>query len=374
MLTILGSTGSIGINTLDVAAGLKLPVFAVTAHAKVEHLAAQAIAAQARVAVVADPARHADLARLLAGTGIRAEAGAEALEAVASAPEVTAVVTAIVGGAGLPATVAAVKAGKRVCIANKEPLVMAGDLIMGLAKTHGATILPVDSEHSAIFQCLEGHQEDEVAQLVITSSGGPFRTVMDLSAVTREQALRHPTWSMGPKITIDSATLMNKSLEIIEARWLFGIEADRIRVLVHPQSVVHSMVSYRDGSVMAQLGRPDMRVPIQYALTWPRHVPGPVAAPDFAALGSLTFEEPDRRRFPSLDMAYHAVEVGGVAPAVMNAANEIAVAAFLAGRTSFLDIFHTVEKALGAVPRLAKASLDDILAADAETRARLMAT
>ena len=374
MLTILGSTGSIGINTLDVAAGLKLPVFAVTAHAKVEHLAAQAIAAQARVAVVADPARHADLARLLAGTGIRAEAGAEALEAVASAPEVTAVVTAIVGGAGLPATVAAVKAGKRVCIANKEPLVMAGDLIMGLAKTHGATILPVDSEHSAIFQCLEGHQEDEVAQLVITSSGGPFRTVMDLSAVTREQALRHPTWSMGPKITIDSATLMNKSLEIIEARWLFGIEADRIRVLVHPQSVVHSMVSYRDGSVMAQLGRPDMRVPIQYALTWPRHVPGPVAAPDFAALGSLTFEEPDRRRFPSLDMAYHAVEVGGVAPAVMNAANEIAVAAFLAGRTSFLDIFHTVEKALAAVPRLAKASLDDILAADAETRARLMAT
>ena len=374
MLTILGSTGSIGINTLDVAAGLKLPVFAVTAHAKVEHLAAQAIAAQARVAVVADPARHADLARLLAGTGIRAEAGAEALEAVASAPEVTAVVTAIVGGAGLPATVAAVKAGKRVCIANKEPLVMAGDLIMGLAKTHGATILPVESEHSAIFQCLEGHQEDEVAQLVITSSGGPFRTVMDLSAVTREQALRHPTWSMGPKITIDSATLMNKSLEIIEARWLFGIEADRIRVLVHPQSVVHSMVSYRDGSVMAQLGRPDMRVPIQYALTWPRHVPGPVAAPDFAALGSLTFEEPDRRRFPSLDMAYHAVEVGGVAPAVMNAANEIAVAAFLAGRTSFLDIFHTVEKALAAVPRLAKASLDDILAADAETRARLMAT
>ncbi len=371
MITILGSTGSIGVSTLDVAAHLGLPVYAVTAHAKVEQLAAQAISARARVAVVADPARHADLARLLAGTGIRAEAGSQALEAVASAPEVTAVITAIVGAAGLPATIAAVKAGKRVCIANKEPLVMAGDLIMGLARTHGATILPVDSEHSAIFQCLEGHREDEVAQLVITSSGGPFRTVMDLSAVTRDQALRHPTWSMGPKITIDSATLMNKSLEIIEARWLFGIEASRIRVLVHPQSVVHSMVTYRDGSVLAQLGRPDMRVPIQYSLTWPRHVPGPVAAPDFAALGSLTFEEPDRRRFPSLDMAYHAVEVGGVAPAVMNAANEMAVAAYLAGRGQFLDIFRTVEKALAAVPRLAAASLDDVLAADADTRARL---
>ncbi len=373
MITILGSTGSIGISTLDVAAHLGLPVYAVTAHARVDQLAAQAIAAGAQVAVVADEARLADLRRLLAGTAIRAEAGAAALDAVASAPEVTAVVTAIVGAAGLPPTVAAVKAGKRVCIANKEPLVMAGDLIMGLAKTHGATILPVDSEHSAIFQCLEGHREDEVAQLVITSSGGPFRTVMDLSAVTREQALRHPTWSMGPKITIDSATLMNKSLEIIEARWLFGIEAARIRVLVHPQSVVHSMVTYRDGSVMAQLGRPDMRVPIQYALTWPRHVPGPVSAPDFAALGSLTFEEPDRRRFPSLDMAYHAVEVGGVAPAVMNAANEVAVAAYLAGKGQFLDIFRTVEHALASVPRLAQANLDDILAADADVRARLAA-
>jgi 1-deoxy-D-xylulose-5-phosphate reductoisomerase len=370
-LTILGSTGSIGVNTLTIAAHLGIPVHAVTAHRKVDELAAQARAADARVAVVGDEACYDALKSALAGSGIEARAGAAALAEVSAAPETGAVVTAIVGAAGLPATLAAVRAGKRVCIANKEPLVMAGDLIMAEAAAHGAAILPVDSEHSAIFQCLEGHHGEEVTEIILTGSGGPFRTVQDLSAVTREQALKHPTWSMGPKITVDSATLMNKSLEVIEARWLFGLAPERIRVVIHPQSVVHSMVTYRDGSVVAQLGLPDMRVPIQYALTWPAHVAGPVAAPDFAKLAALTFEEPDRARFPSLDMAYAAARQGGLAPAVMNAANEMAVAAFLAGRIRFIDIFAIVGKALADVQTAAHPTLDEIIAADAEVRARL---
>jgi 1-deoxy-D-xylulose-5-phosphate reductoisomerase len=370
-LCILGSTGSIGVSTLSVAKHLGIPVHAVSAHSKVEQLAAQARACGARIAVIGDATRYEQLKQALSGSGIIAAAGASALNDIAAAPETGAVVTAIVGAAGLPATLAAVRAGKRMCLANKEPLVMAGDLIMAEAHKSGAAILPVDSEHSAIFQCLEGHRGNEVRELLLTASGGPFRTVMDLSQVTREQALKHPTWSMGPKITIDSATLMNKSLEIIEARWLFGIEPERIRVVIHPQSVVHSMVSYVDGSVMAQLGLPDMRVPIQYALTWPRHVGGEVAAPNFATMSALTFEEPDTARFPSLTMAYAAARSGGLAPAVMNAANEMAVAAFLAGRSRFIDIFRTVEDALARTPTLRTPSLDDIIAADADVRARL---
>lgn len=369
MLTILGSTGSIGVNTLQVAEHLGLSIYAITGNAKVDELAAQAVRYRPKVVVVADPARRTQV-RALVPSDIRVEAGAQALEAVSAAPEVTAVMTAIVGAAGLPATLAAVRAAKRVCIANKEPLVMAGGLIMAEARRSGATILPVDSEHSAMFQCLEGHHADEVAELILTSSGGPFRTVMDLSGVTREQALTHPTWKMGPKITIDSATLMNKSLEVIEARWLFGIEAERIRVLVHPQSVVHSMVSYRDGSVLAQLGLPDMQVPIQYALTYPKHVPGTVAAPNFAKLSSLTFEDPDRIRFPSLDIGYHAAQAGGIVPAVMNAANEMAVAAYLAGKGRFIDIFRIVGDAVAKAATIATPTLDDIIAADAEIRAR----
>lgn len=372
-ITILGSTGSIGVNTLQVARHLGIPVHTITGHSKVDELARQVREYRPRKVVVSDPAAAPQLRHLLSGVPVVIEAGPEALVRAASHPEVGAVVTAIVGGAGLPATLAAVRAGKRVCIANKEPLVMAGGLIMAAAAQSGAEILPVDSEHSAIFQCLEGHRGHEVAELLLTGSGGPFRTVKDLSAVTREQALKHPTWSMGPKITVDSATLMNKSLEVIEARWLFGIEPERIRVVIHPQSVVHSMVAYRDGSVLAQLGLPDMRVPIQYALTWPEHTAGEVAAPDFARLSSLTFEEPDRARFPSLDMAYAAARTGGLAPAVMNAANEMAVAAFLNGRIAFLDIFRTVERALAQAARCADPGLDDILAADAEVRARLAA-
>ncbi len=370
-LCLLGSTGSIGVSTLAVASHLGIPVFALSANSKVDLLAAQARACGAKVAVIGDPSHYTQLKQALAGTDIRVAAGADALDEIAAAPEVGAVMTAIVGAAGLRATLAAVRAGKRLCIANKEPLVMAGDLIMAEAKLSGAMVLPVDSEHSAIFQCLEGHRGEEVRELILTASGGPFRTVADLSQVTREQALKHPTWTMGPKITIDSATLMNKSLEVIEARWLFGIEPERIRVLIHPQSVVHSMVSYRDGSVMAQLGLPDMRVPIQYALTWPHHQSGAVAAPDFARLSALTFEEPDTIRFPSLTMAYQAARSGGLAPTVMNAANEMAVAAFLAGRSRFIDIFRTVEDALARTPALCAPSLSDIIAADADVRARL---
>lgn len=370
-LTILGATGSIGASTLDVAARLNIPIFAVTAHSKVAELATLAMTCRAKTAVIGDERLLPELRRALSGSAVRTAAGAEALCEVAAAPDCGAVMTAIVGAAGLRPTLAAIRAGKRVCIANKEPLVMAGALIMREAARCGATVLPVDSEHSAIFQCLEGHHADEVESIVLTASGGPFRTVLDLSAVTREQALKHPTWTMGPKITIDSATLMNKSLEIIEARWLFGVEIERIRVLIHPQSVVHSMVSYRDGSVMAQLGQPDMRTPIQYALTWPRHIGGPVEAPDFAKLAALTFEQPDLTRFPSLSMAYAAAAAGGVAPAVMNAANEMAVARFLANRCRFIDIFATVEQALGAAPRLTDPDLDTIIAADADVRRRL---
>jgi len=370
-LTVLGATGSIGVNTLAVAAHLGIPVHAVSGNSRVALLAAQARAAGAKVAVVADPERLGELRATLSGSGVRAEAGVAALAEIAADPAVGAVVTAIVGAAGLPATLAAVRAGKRVCVANKEPLVMAGELIMASARASGAVILPVDSEHSAIFQCLAGHAADEVRALILTASGGPLREVRDLAAVTREQALAHPTWRMGPKISIDSATLMNKSLEIIEARWLFGIAAERIEVLIHPQSVVHSLVSFVDGSLMAQLGVPDMRVPIQYALTWPRHVAGPVPAPDLAALGRLTFEAPDTARFPSLVMGFAAARTGGLAPTVMNAANEMAVERFLAGRGRFTDIFAAVEQALAHTPRCLAPGLDDIIAADAEVRARM---
>ena len=371
VLTILGATGSIGVNTVAVAQALGVRVHAVSAHRKVDELARIAVAGQASVAVIADESLLPQLRRALSGSAVQAQAGPEALCAVSSHPQVDTVMTAIVGAAGLPATLAAVRAGKRVCIANKEPLVMAGELIVREAMASGAELLPVDSEHSAIFQCLEHHHPDEVAQLILTASGGPFRQVQDLAQVTREQALKHPTWSMGPKITIDSATLMNKSLEIIEARWLFGIAAARIRVLIHPQSVIHSMVTYRDGSVMAQLGRPDMRVPIQYSLTYPRHAPGPVPAPDFASLGALTFEEPDLNRFPSLRMGFHAATQGGLLPTVMNAANEMAVADYLAGHGRFIDIFQVIERALAQAPRVAAPSLDEILAADGDTRAQL---
>ena len=295
--------------------------------------------------VAADMEDYATLKKLLADQPqITVAAGPEALVEAAGDEHCDVVMTAIVGAAGLAPTLAAVEAGKRVGIANKEPLVMAGHLIMAAAKSSGATILPVDSEHSAIFQCLENHSESDIDRLILTASGGPFRTVSDLSSVTLAQALKHPNWDMGPKITIDSASLMNKALEVIEAHHLFATPVDQIEVMVHPQSIVHSMVAYEDGSLMAQLGEPDMRTPIQYALTWPHHVKGPVNCPDLLRIGSLNFEAPDRTRFPSLDLGSRAAASGGAAPAIFNAANEAAVERFLGEHIRFIDIFALIEE------------------------------
>jgi len=380
-VTVLGSTGSIGTNTLDVIRqnSRRFRVFALAAGRNTELLARQIIEFRPSVAVVSAPELLPILAETLASLQLPSpewpelRAGPRGLVEISTAPESDVVVSAIVGVGGLEATYEAARAGKKIGLANKESLVSAGRLVMDAVRAHSAELLPIDSEHNGAHQCFRAGARAEVTKLVLTASGGPFRNTprSAFSEITPAQALQHPTWKMGNRITIDSATLMNKSLEIIEARWLFGIEPERIRVLIHPQSVVHSMVSFRDGSVLAQLGRPDMRVPIQYALTWPEHVPGPVKAPDFAQLAALTFETPDSERFPSLRMAYAAARMGGVAPTVMNAANEMAVAAFLAGRSTFLDIFRTVEHALSQVVAGGQTTLGDIIAADADIRARL---
>jgi 1-deoxy-D-xylulose-5-phosphate reductoisomerase len=372
-LCILGATGTVGVATLSVAEALGIAVHTVTAATRADELARLAIAHRARRAVVADPAALPALRAALAGSGIIADAGPEALCAAAADPDAPLVMSAIVGGAGLAPTLAALRAGKRVGIANKEPLVMAGALVMAEAARCGAEIVPVDSEHSAIFQCLAHHSQDEIVKLIITGSGGPFRQVADLGSVSVEAALKHPNWSMGPKITIDSATLMNKALEVIEAKHLFGLDLDRIEVLIHPQSVIHSMVAFIDGSVMAHLGEPDMRVPIQLALTWPERAPGQVPLPDFAQRAALTFEHPDRARFPALDLGYAAARAGGLAPVALNAANEVLVAAFLARRIPFVDIARRVAAAVASVPGGGQPDLDSILACDAAVRARTAA-
>ncbi len=367
-LVVLGSTGSIGRNALAVAAELGVPVHAISAHSSHELLAEQARIHRPRRVVIGDADRATALRAALGDLPVEVCVGEQALRDIAADPTAPMVLTAIVGAAGLPATMAAVEAGKRVCIANKEPLVMAGALITRAARASGAELLPVDSEHSAIFQCLDGHTTAEVDRLILTGSGGPFRTRDDLSRVQAHEALDHPTWNMGPKITIDSATLANKALEVIEARWLFDLPLDQIEVLIHPQSIVHSMVAFRDGSVMAQLGLPDMRVPIQYAMTWPEHRPGPVAAPDLVSAGPLAFEPPDRERFPLLDLGYAAAREGGIAPVVFNAANEVAVQAFLDGRLAFTAIAEVIAQALALAPRIAEPDLAAVLAADAATR------
>ena len=331
-LCILGATGSIGVSTLDVAKHLDIPVHTITGHRRLKELAQQAREFNVQRVVAAEAADYATLKELLADRPeISVSAGPEALVEAAGDEHCAAVMTAIVGAAGLAPTMAAVT-GKRVGIANKEPLVMAGHLIMAAAAESGATLLPVDSEHSAIFQCLERHQDSDIDRLILTASGGPFRQVMDLSQVTLAQALKHPNWDMGPKITVDSASLMNKALEVIEAHHLFATPVEQIEVMVHPQSIVHSMVAFGDGSLMAQLGEPDMRTPIQYALTWPRHVNGPVNCPNLLDIASLHFEAPDRARFPSLDLGARAAAKGGAAPAMFNAANEAAVARVFYGK------------------------------------------
>ena len=351
-LSILGATGSIGLNVLDLVAAEpgRFEVEALTAGRNARELAALAIRFSARIAVVADPAAYAELRECLAGTDIEVAAGAEAVAAAAARPT-DILVSAIVGFAGLAPSLAALGATRTLALANKETLVSAGPLFLATAERAGTRILPVDSEHNAIFQVFETDNAPNVSEVIITASGGPFlRTPKpELAAVTRDMALKHPKWSMGPKITIDSATLMNKGLELIEAYRLYPVSVDQLSVLVHPQSVVHGLVRYKDGSLLAELGVPDMRTPIGYCLAWPERRPTTVKPLDLATVGTLTFEAPDRDRFPCLPLAEAAMRRGDGAPCVLNAANEVAVEAFLADRIGFLDIARVVEAALAGI-------------------------
>ena len=370
-ISLLGSTGSIGRQTLEVAAACGITVGAVTARRSVALLEEQVRAFRPELAVCVDPAAAADLKVRTADTGVRVAAGPEGLLEAASLPSADCVVTAVVGIAGLEPTLAAIRAGKRVALANKETMVCAGELVTGEADRLGVDIVPVDSEHSAIFQCLQGCRDrGEVRRLILTASGGPFFGCAreQLAAVGPEQALKHPNWSMGAKITIDSATLMNKGLELIEAMRLFRMPPEKISIAVHRESIVHSLVEYSDGAVLAQLGAPDMRLPIQYALTWPERRPGPAKPLDLLSCPPLTFAPPDLETFPCLRLALEAAGRGGTATAVLNGANEVAVERFLKGEISFLDIPVLVERALERVPVVSDPGLEDILEADRAAR------
>ncbi|QQS55549.1 MAG: 1-deoxy-D-xylulose-5-phosphate reductoisomerase [Candidatus Competibacteraceae bacterium] len=380
-VAILGSTGSIGASTLDVLRRHpdRFRVVALTAHRDVEALFQQCLTHEPDVAVLADAAAAERLRERLRALGRSVEvlAGVAGLERAATLPEAAYVMAAIVGAAGLLPTLAAARAGKRVLLANKEALVMAGPLFMTAIRQHGAELLPIDSEHNALFQCLPadfahtGLAAAGVRRILLTGSGGPFRTapLAQLADVTPEQACAHPNWNMGRKISVDSATMMNKGLEVIEAHWLFEAPTATIEVVVHPQSVIHSMVEYQDGSVLAQLGNPDMRTPIAHALAWPRRLVSGVTFLDFSRLGKLEFQAPDFARFPCLRLAFAALEAGGTAPAVLNAANEVAVQAFLDRRIRFTDIAAAVEHALEQVPASAAEELAAILDGDLEARA-----
>ena len=370
-VSILGSTGSIGRQALDVLDGR--PDFRIVglAAGKNIKLLREQIKRYGPLLVSVEKEDDAlALAREFAGKVPEILWGSQGLRAVASHPTAGVVITAVTGTAGLLPTVEAIRAGKDIALANKETLVAAGSLVTSLAAGKGVNILPVDSEHSAIWQCLRGSRPGEVESIILTASGGPFRKEPDLERVTVSMALAHPNWSMGKKITVDSATLMNKGLEVIEARWLFGLDYDRIRVVVHPQSIIHSMVGFRDGSVMAQLGLPDMRLPIQYALTYPDRLPGNVPRLDPAKISALTFEPPDTGRFPLLDLAYRVGGRGGTLPAVMNAANEVAVELFLAGRIRFTAIYRVVEEVVGRHDIIDRPGLEEILEADRWARER----
>jgi len=372
-IALLGSTGSIGRMTLEVVASLGPPwrVVALAAHRQADLLAAQVAATGAKAVSVADVAAADRLRRAMpAGCTPEIVVGPGGLERLAARGDVDTVVSAVVGGAGLGAALAAVRAGKRLALANKESLVMAGDLVMAEAKASGAQVLPVDSEHSAIFQAMAGGRRSEVRRVVLTASGGPFyrRPAEELQGVTPKQALDHPTWSMGPKITIDSATLMNKSLEVIEAHHLFGLAAHEIQVIIHRESTVHSLVEFVDGSCLAQLGPPDMRTPIQYALTYPERRPSPWPRLDLAAVGGLHFESPDVQRFPAIELGFEVVRRGGTLGAALAAADEVAVEAFLDGRIRFTEIVPLVERVLARHRWMERPTLDDILRTDARTR------
>jgi len=376
-IAILGSTGSIGTNSLRVIDGLGpgYSVYALSAHSKVELLAEQARAFRPKVVAITDASCAERLGELLTDLEIEVLSGPESLVALAELDEVDTVLTAVVGAAGLPAVLAAAKKGKRLAIANKEPLVIAGELLMAEAAGSGSEILPVDSEHSAIFQAMQAGKRADVAKIILTASGGPFRNLSpeEIRDVTLEQALAHPTWDMGPKITIDSATMMNKALEIIEARWLFDVPVEKIEVLIHPESIVHSLVEFVDASVIAQLGEPDMCLPIQYALTYPDRLPGPAKAPQLAEIGSLNFSTPDPQAFRALPLAYEVSRAGGTAAAVFNAANEAAVEEFLAGRIRFVNILELVEHCLNNHDVKTGVSLEELLEADVWARRQVAA-
>jgi len=376
-LTILGATGSIGASTLDVIARHpdRFRVVALTAHGQVDRMFEHCTRFAPRYAVLVDPRSAELLARKVRAARLEVEvlAGAQALQTVAALPEVDTVMAAIVGAAGLESSLAAARAGKRVLLANKEALVMSGRIFMDAVRECGATLLPIDSEHNAIFQCLPSSDPRYgagVARVLLTASGGPFRTrdPATLHDISPDEACAHPNWVMGRKISVDSATMMNKGLEVIEAHWLFGAPAERIEVLIHPQSIIHSMVAYCDGSVLAQLGNPDMRTPIAYGLAHPERIDAGVSPLDLALAGTLNFEKPDLQRFPCLALAFDALRAGGVAPAVLNAANEVAVDAFLKGGIRFTDIARVVAGVLDKAHEGVSDSLDGVLAADTAAR------
>jgi 1-deoxy-D-xylulose-5-phosphate reductoisomerase len=382
-ITILGSTGSIGASTLDVIGRHpdRYQVYALTAHSRVAELAAQCEQFRPEVAVVGSAEAALSLSRMLKEKGCRTEVayGENVLCEVSSANGCDAVMAAIVGAAGLPPTLAAARAGKKVLLANKEALVMSGRLFMEAVSASGAALLPIDSEHNAIFQCLpQTYGRDPtlhgVSKVLLTASGGPFlhRAVDTLENVTPEEAVAHPNWVMGRKISVDSATMMNKGLEVIEAHWLFGASADQIEVVIHPQSVIHSMVSYVDGSVLAQLGNPDMRTPIAYGLAYPDRIASGVSAVDLVKIGQLAFFKPDFGRFPCLKLAYDALLAGGTAPAILNAANEVAVQAFLDRRIGFREIDHLISRVMDALPCEEVSDIDALLEQDSRAREKAL--
>ena len=371
-IAVLGSTGSIGTQALDVIReqGDALHVEVLSAHNNADLLVKQALEFKPNVVVIGNEAKWKEVNDALFDLGIKVYSGEEALEQVVETDGIDMVLTAMVGAAGLKPTMRAIQAGKHIALANKETLVVAGELVMAAARKRGVDIHPVDSEHSAIYQCLAGEFHNPIEKVILTASGGPFRgrDLASLERVTKADALKHPNWDMGAKITIDSASLMNKGLEVIEAKWLFDVDPDQIDVVVHPQSIVHSCVQFTDGSIKAQLGLPDMKLPIQYALTYPRRLANAFPRFNFMDYPELTFEQPDTKTFRNLALAFEALRTGGNAPAVLNAANEIAVARFLRDELTFLDLPRVVEHALERVTLMSKPSLDDLVASDAEAR------
>ncbi|MDR2041474.1 MAG: 1-deoxy-D-xylulose-5-phosphate reductoisomerase [Tannerella sp.] len=371
-LVILGSTGSIGTQALEVIGEHPdlFEVYALTANEQADRLIEQAYRYRPEAVVIANERKYPEVKQALSSLPIKVWAGADALAQVVCSEPVDMVLTALVGYAGLRPTLAALRAGKAVALANKETLVVAGELVMALAKENRVPILPVDSEHSAIFQCLNGEWDNPVEKIILTASGGPFRTATpdELACVTKAQALRHPNWSMGAKVTIDSASMMNKGFEMIEAQWLFGLAPEQIQILVHPQSVIHSMVQFADGALMAQLSVPDMKLPIAYALAWPRRLQSALERLDFSRYATLTFEEPDLRRFPNLAFAFEAARRGGNMPCILNAANEVAVAAFLREQIGFLQMSEVIEQTLAKASFLAAPAYDDYAQTDREAR------